>query len=77
MVYYAPEILKRTIAAFVDYYNHRRFHESLGDVTPADVYYGHREEILRRREEIKQRTLALRRQFHQAVRERKAGRSVR
>jgi hypothetical protein len=42
----------------------------------ADVQYGRREEILRRRKEVEQRTLALRKQFHQAVRERQARGSV-
>ena len=50
--------------------------EALGSVTPADVYYGRREEILGHRKEVKQRTLALRRAFHQAVRQRDACRSV-
>jgi putative transposase len=47
--------------SFADYYNHYRYHEALDNVTPADGYYGRREEILARREEVKQQTLAARR----------------
>jgi len=57
LVYTSPEELRRTMQAFIEYYNHRRYHEAIGNVTPADVYYGRREEILRRREEQKQRTI--------------------
>ncbi|MBI3661527.1 MAG: transposase [Acidobacteria bacterium] len=34
--YYRPEDLQAQIAAFVEYYNHRRYHESLTNVTPAE-----------------------------------------
>jgi putative transposase len=34
-----------------------RYHESLDNVTPADVYYGRHQEIITRREQLKQRTL--------------------
>jgi len=57
LVYTSPDELRRTMQNFIDYYNHRRYHEAIGNVTPADVYYGRREEILRRREEQKQRTI--------------------
>ena len=33
--YYLPDDLERQIGAFVDYYTTERYHESLGNVTPA------------------------------------------
>jgi transposase InsO family protein len=30
---------RMTVAAFVNRYNHARYHESLDDLTPADVYF--------------------------------------
>jgi len=60
----------RVVARFVDYYpqdpgeSEDRYHESLDNVTPADVYYGRREEILTRREEIKRRTLRHRKLYN-------------
>lgn len=59
--YYCPEELTEALSQFVHYYNHQRYHESLHNVTPADVYFGKREQILRRREKIKQQTLQQRR----------------
>lgn len=38
-------------------YNHRRYHEALQNVTPADVFYGRHGAILSARERIKRRTL--------------------
>ena len=59
--YCSPWALQRALARFVEDDNHRRYHESLQNVTPADVYYGRRPAILARREQIKLRTLHARR----------------
>ena len=62
--YYLPGQLKSAIGHFVEYYNHQRYHESLNNLTPADVYYGRGTNILRMRRKIKQQTLNERRRLH-------------
>jgi putative transposase len=59
--YFYPRELEQVIAAFVEYYNHQRYHESLDNLVPADVYYGRELEVLSRREQIKEMTLLARR----------------
>jgi hypothetical protein len=48
-VYTSPGRLHAATADFIDFYNHRRYHEGLDNVTLADVYYGGLEAILARR----------------------------
>lgn len=55
--YYLPSELADEIRLFIAYYNEYRYHESLSNITPADVYYGRSEEILRKRMEVKARTM--------------------
>ncbi len=62
--YFLPGDLETQIEAFVDHYNHQRYHESLNNVTPSDVYFGRDKAILKQRERIKQRTLEARRLQH-------------
>ena len=62
--YFLPGDLNLQIEAFVDHYNHQRFHESLNNVTPADVYFGRAQAILNKRERIKHKTLETRRLQH-------------
>ena len=61
-----PSELEDRIRQFVAYYNYERYHESLNNLTPADVFYGRGQSILDEREKIKRRTLALRRQIFYA-----------
>jgi transposase InsO family protein len=63
--YYLPGDLERQVAAFVEHYNHARCHESLGNLTPADVYFSRGQAILTERERIKRQTIQERRLQHQ------------
>ena len=58
--YFLPGDLEAQIEAFVDHYNHQRYHESLNNVTPADVYFGRDKAILKQRQRIKQKTFETR-----------------
>lgn len=64
LVYTSPESLRAAMADFIEFYNHRRYHEGIGNVTPADVYFGRREDILRRREAKKQHTVLRRIEYN-------------
>ena len=56
--------LERQVAAFVADYNHARYHDSLDNLTPADVYFGRAEAVLLERERITRQTIANRRLQH-------------
>ena len=65
--YYLPGELEREIARFVEHYNNHRVHESLDNLTPADVYFGRRREILTAREKVKRETLRRRRRHNSGL----------
>jgi transposase InsO family protein len=65
--YFYPADLNAQIEAFVDHYNHQRYHESLNNVTPSDVYFGRAQAILNKRESIKRKTLETRRLQHRKI----------
>lgn len=62
--FYFPWDLEQAVASFVDYYNHRRYHELLDNLTPSDVFFGRALEVQTYRERIKQHTLFMRRQHN-------------
>ena len=55
--YFCPSELEKAIKQWVDYYNERRFHESLDNLTPREVYLGQGEKIKKIREIIKQNSI--------------------
>jgi transposase InsO family protein len=62
---YLPGQLEARLADFVDFYYTRRYHAGLGNLTPADSYFGRGPTILARRQSIKHQTIELRRRLHQ------------
>ena len=62
--YYFPWQLEEALRDFVAHYNHERYHESLDNVTPADVYFGRQREVLSERDRIKRRTMKHRRRAY-------------
>ena len=67
--YEMPSDLEAAIVAFVSYYNYRRYHRALGNVTPSNVLKGRWQEILRRRKEVQAQTIQRRRQDNRTLRE--------
>lgn len=63
--YYLPEHLIERLKKFIDYYNNRRYHESLNNLTPADVFYGRDSKKLEERRNIKKKTMRKRRLYYQ------------
>lgn len=51
--YYCVEELERALEKFVHTYNNERYHESLDNLTPSDVYFGRGDQILSERKRIK------------------------
>ena len=61
VLYKNPNQLRDALEKFVHWYNHQRYHEALGNLRPIDVYEGSGEQILKRRQRIKQKTMQRRR----------------
>ena len=62
--FYHPEQLIEALTEFVNNYNEKRYHESLKNLTPADVYFGRTDQILRKREQIKMNSINNRRHLY-------------
>ena len=62
--FYHPEELVEALEKFVEDYNNKRYHESLENLTPADVYFGRSEQILKKRRQIKWDSIRKRRELY-------------
>ena len=69
--YYYPWDLEAELKQFVDYYNNDRYHESIKNVTPADVFFNRYREVLDNRIRIKIETMKQRRKFNLNYNQRK------
>jgi len=65
--YCFPWELEAAVRDFVAYYNNRRYHESLDNCTPTDVYYGRHHEVLSERDKIKKLTMQRRKKEYRAA----------
>ena len=63
--YDCPNNLKAEIGKFISNYNRNRYHESLGNVTPDDVFYGRRKNIIKVRKEKQRLTMKMRKDYNQ------------
>ena len=55
--YRLPRDLEAKVGTFVNQYKHRRYHESIGNLTPADVQFGRHHAIIERRRKVKELTI--------------------
>jgi putative transposase len=65
--YFFPDELRASIESFVNYYNNERYHESLGNLTPADVYFGRDWMVKEKRHQIKMKTIKERRKINRKL----------
>ena len=65
--YFFPDQLRAALGSFVDYYNNERYHESLENMTPADIYFGRAKQIKSNRHHIKMKTLKERRKINRKL----------
>ncbi len=63
--YYTPNQLERALEKFVQYYNFNRYHEAIDNLTPAQVYFGKANRIIKQRHHTKIKTLNKRKKQYQ------------
>lgn len=63
-LYHSPQELESALQRFVHYYNYQRYHEAIGNVTPAQKYYGKAQQVIEKRKKIKIETMKNRRKIY-------------
>jgi transposase InsO family protein len=66
-IWESPDILEAEITRFINWYNSKRYHEGIGNVTPDDVYYGRRKTIHQARTELKQKSMLERKKYNSKI----------
>jgi putative transposase len=55
-VHASPEAFDRALEEYRHWYNYEHYHEGIGNLHPADVYYGRADAILEQRKQLKEQT---------------------
>lgn len=61
-IWESVDCLRAELGQFISHYNSKRYHESLGNVTPDTVFFGHRDEVIESRKNTKLKTMKKRKQ---------------
>jgi putative transposase len=56
IVHASPEAFDRALEAFLHWYSYEHYHEGIGNLHPADVYFGRAEAVLEKRKQLKEQT---------------------
>jgi transposase InsO family protein len=56
IVHASPEAFDRALEAFLHWYRYEHYHEGIGNLHPADVYFGRADAILEQRKQLQEQT---------------------
>lgn len=56
IVHASPEAFDRALEAFLHWYRYEHYHEGIGNLHPADVFFGRAEAVLEQRKQLKEQT---------------------
>jgi len=56
IVHASPDAFDQALEAFRHWYNYEHYHEGIGNLHPADVYYGRAQDVLEARKQLQEQT---------------------